>query len=293
MTLGANYHYFDLDNDIIGMKRGETKSLSKTLPADSPKQDLAGKTVRLVLTLKTLKRRDLPAIDDDLAQDVSEKYTTLSDLKADITRRLEAQRDAALRNVKAGALMAALVKRNPIDLPRSMIRVQAESQWRQMSAMFGQVSSADSDNALKNLKAEMFPNIEKSAVYKLKQSLIIQELAKDAHIECTPSDFDAEYERIAAVEDVPVERVKESFADSEEKSHLERLISERKLFDSLFARIRTEPGKTMTLSQLFEESRKEGPDEPEDSAALEAEKKSEEKAAKKPTAKSDEPAKTE
>jgi trigger factor len=227
---------------------------------------------------------------------VSEKYQTLGDLKADITRRLEAQRDAAVRNVKVEALMAALVKRNPIDLPRSMIRAQAESQWRQMSAMFGQVSSPDSGNALTDLKKEMFPNIEKSAAYKLKQSLIIQELGKDAHSECTPADFDAEYERIAALEDVPVERIKESFATDEEKSHLERLISERKLFDSLFARIQVEPGKTMTLSQLLEESRKDGSDAPEDSAALEAEtpeKELEKKPTKKTAAKSDESAKTE
>jgi trigger factor len=264
ITLGESYQYYEFDDRIIGMKKGAVQTIEKTYPPDSPKTELAGKTLRFVVTLKALKRRDLPAIDDELAQDVSEKYKTLADMKADITRRLEMQRDTAVRQMKIEALMNQLVKLNPIDLPHSMIHAQAEAQWEQMTAMFGQVQSQSSNNALEDLKRELFPKIEKSASHKLKQSLIVQTLTSEAKIECTPEDFEAEYAQIAELENVPAERIKENFESGEEKKHLERLISEKKLFDSLLTKTQVKPGKNMGFIEVLEASQQDSSEEEAD-----------------------------
>jgi trigger factor len=260
LTLGDSYSYYEFDSGITGMKKGETKTIEKTYPADSSRSALAGKTLRFTVTLKQLKRRDLPAIDDDLAQDVSEKYTTLADLKADIRKRLEVQRDEVLRNIKIDSLLMELVKRNPVDLPRSMITRQAESQWEEMTSMFS-VQVRGPDSSLLNLKKEMFPNIERSAAIKLKQTLILQTLANEQKYKLTPEDFETEYARIAALEDVPVERIKESFEKPEEKEHLSRLIEENKLVASLFSKVTVKAGKKMSFDELLEASQKDSADE--------------------------------
>ena len=69
-------------------KKDETKEITKTYAADDKDADLAGKTKKISVTVKAIKVRTLPDLDDDLAQDVNEKFNTLADLKADIKRRV-------------------------------------------------------------------------------------------------------------------------------------------------------------------------------------------------------------
>ena len=73
-TVGSGENLYKIDDEILGMKKDETKEITKKFKKDYEDTDLAGKTVKLNVTIKAVKFRDLPAIDDDFAQDCNEKY---------------------------------------------------------------------------------------------------------------------------------------------------------------------------------------------------------------------------
>ena len=85
-TVGSGRNIFKIDDDIIGLKKDEEKEITKTYANDDPDTDLAGKTKKIKVKVTAIKERNLPALDDDLAQDVNEKYKTLEDLKNDIKK---------------------------------------------------------------------------------------------------------------------------------------------------------------------------------------------------------------
>ncbi|MDR0289560.1 MAG: trigger factor, partial [Treponema sp.] len=87
-TLGSGHNAYEIDDDIVGMKKGETKEVSKTYPEGEGGSPFAGRTIKLRITLTALKEKKLPDLDDELAQDVDEKFSTLGDLKDSIRTRL-------------------------------------------------------------------------------------------------------------------------------------------------------------------------------------------------------------
>ena len=87
--VGTGYNVYKVDDEVLAMKKGETKVVTKTFPEDFETKALAGKTVMLRVTLNSVKEKKLPEINDELAQDISEKFKTLDDLKADIRKKLE------------------------------------------------------------------------------------------------------------------------------------------------------------------------------------------------------------
>lgn len=90
------------------MKKDETKEISKTYDAKEENKDLAGKTKKISVTVKAIKLRNLPALDDELAQDVSEKYKTLDDLKKIFQKVLKAQKIEKLQSSNHRAFLSSL-----------------------------------------------------------------------------------------------------------------------------------------------------------------------------------------
>ncbi|MFO8064688.1 MAG: trigger factor, partial [Spirochaetia bacterium] len=121
-TIGTGYNYFKIDDDLIGMKQGEEKILEKEYPEDSDVEELRGEKKRLRVKVKAIKQRELPEIDDELAQDVSDEYETLDDLKKDIRRRLEQTAESRVREMKKQAILDKVLENSKIEVPASMLQ---------------------------------------------------------------------------------------------------------------------------------------------------------------------------
>jgi trigger factor len=96
--LGKGLNLYKFDEEVVGMKAGDSKIFPKTYPGDFEYKDLAGKTVMLSVAVSKVKQKDVPALDDELAQDVSEKYKTLEDLKKAVREQLQSALDNRLRS---------------------------------------------------------------------------------------------------------------------------------------------------------------------------------------------------
>ncbi|MGE4453608.1 MAG: trigger factor [Sphaerochaeta sp.] len=136
-TLGSTYNFYQIDEDIVGMKSGEEKTFSKTYAEDSTVEGYAGKTITLKVNVQSVKYRDIPELDDEFAQDVKEEYKTVDDLVKATREKLQAALDAKLENEKLNALSEALLEKATIAVPQSMIDMEVEQSWKRYIQQIG------------------------------------------------------------------------------------------------------------------------------------------------------------
>ena len=252
-TVGTAENIYKIDDEIIGMKKDETKEITKTYAADDANEDLAGKTKKICVTVKAIKVRNLPALDDELAQDVNEKYKTLDDLKKDITKGLEANLKRKIAEVKSQSLLEQLVEKNPIVLPASMVAAEKENRWQMMAQQFRTTPEqldkmvAASGQSKDTMLEQMTGNAEKM----LKSRLIVDTLIREKNIAVTPEEVEAEYAKMAEESGVSVDEIKKYYSEPRAKEYIIDSIKENKLFDELYKQVKVTKGDKVEFAELF------------------------------------------
>ena len=252
-TVGSGQNIYGFDDDIISMKKGDTKTIVKTWKKDDKDADLAGKTKKIGITLKALKLRNVPDLDDELAQDVNEKYKTLADMKADISKNLNKTLETKLREIKSNALLEQLIEKNPITLPASMVQAETQARWQMMARQF-QIAPDQLEKmvgASGQKKEDMLKQWAGDSEKMLKGRLIVESLLKERNITVTPEDVEAEYAKIATGAGISLDEVKKHYADASKKEYLIDDMKEQKLYDQLFSEIKITKGEKTTFEDLF------------------------------------------
>lgn len=256
-TVGTGENIYKIDDEIVGMKKDETKEISKTYDAKEENKDLAGKTKKISVTVKAIKLRNLPALDDELAQDVSEKYKTLDDLKKDISKGLESAKNRKIAELKSQSLLEQLVEKNPIVLPKSMIQAEMESRWRMMAQQFQTTPEqlekmiSASGQSKENMLTQWTGDAEKM----LKSRLIVDALIREKNIAVTPEEVEAEFSKIADESGSTIEEVKEHYKDARAKEYIIDEIKENKLYDELYKQVKVSKGDKVKFADLFKNNR--------------------------------------
>ena len=129
-TLGSGYNFYKIDKDIIGMKPGDEKTITKTYTEEDEVPGYAGKSITLRVKLDSLKSRELPAVDDELAQDIKEEYKTVADLRNGIKADFQKKADDAAKHEKENAIVKKIVSEVSFPLPESMVKAELETRWR-------------------------------------------------------------------------------------------------------------------------------------------------------------------
>ena len=239
-TVGSADDIYKISDDVIGMKKDETKEVSK----DDKK---------ITLTVKAIKTRQLPALDDDLAQDVSEKFKTLDDLKADIKRNLEVAKTRKIAEIKSQSLLEQLVEKNAFDIPASMLAAELDGRWRMMAQQF-QTSPeqlekmiADSGQTKEAMLEQWTGDSEKM----LKSRIIVDSLLRSKNISVTPEEIEAQYAKIAEDGGMTVEEVKNHYSDPRSKEWLIEDTKEQKLYEELYKEVKVSKGDKVSFADLF------------------------------------------
>lgn len=236
-TLGSGQNNLDFDNDILGMKKGETKEFTKTYNTKDETPANGEETKKLRVTLTALKEKKLPELDDDLAQDIDEKFKTLDDLKNSIRNRLEKSLADRLRDYKVSKLLEKIIENTPVTLPESMVKAEVEGRLRNLARQYGldaakmmQMLSLGGDG-LEDIEGKWRPSAEKA----LHSRLIVEKLMEDQHIEANNEEIEKEIESFAAESDMSVEEFKERYREEKAMEYIKDEVKERKVFDLLLA----------------------------------------------------------
>ena len=252
-TLGTAENVYKIDDDIIGMKANETKEITKKYAKTDADKNLAGTTKKYSVTVKQIKVRNLPALDDDLAQDVSDKYKTLADLKADILKNLNIAKDRKIKEIKVNSLLEQLIEKNPIEIPASMLQAELNGRWGQMAQQF-QTTPEDLERmvvASGQKKEDMLAQWTGDAEKMLKSRIIVDSLLKSKNISVTPEEVEEAYQKLADSNGISVEDVKKHYADPRAKEWFIDDVKEQKLYDDIFAQIKVAKGDKTSFADLF------------------------------------------
>ncbi|MFP4491941.1 MAG: trigger factor [Spirochaetaceae bacterium] len=246
-TLGTEYNIYKFDNDIIGMKKGEEKVIEKEFPEDYEYQDYAGKKVKIKVKVTVIKKKELPELDDELAQDVSEEYETLEDLRTSIKKRLEEDLKNRLREKKIEKLFDQIIESSTIPLPESMIQAELENSWNN----FVQQARIGEEQVLKILEAQgktredLLSEWRENAERSLKFQLLVEkikELEPEA-VEVSEEEIDEEIKKNAENNDREFEELKQYFEDNNMMEYVQSDVKNRKLFDFLIEQSKIKKGE--------------------------------------------------
>jgi trigger factor len=171
---------------IVGMNPGDSKEVEVKFPEDY-RQDLAGRTAMFTITLKDLKEKELPAVDDDFAQEVSE-FETLAELEADLEKKFREKADQEMSANKEQALVKELLKKVEIDLPETLIQREVETMLRQTIIQMGQMGMDVKKVFTPDMVKQMGVRSRPEAIDRLKQTLALEEIAKRESLKTEPQE---------------------------------------------------------------------------------------------------------
>lgn len=235
--VGTHYNLYHMDDELIGMQRGADKKFSKSFPDDWEHTELAGRTVTLRVTVTSVKEKQLPDLDDELAQDVSERFETLDDLKKDLRERLHSNADTHVRNALIEQIMDRVVESSEVPLPKSMVAADMQRAWSGFAARSGQTpeqlagaieaGGGSVDQAIEDLR----PTVER----RVRHSLVQEALADREKIEVSDDDLDARLSEIAEQRGEDAEELRKRYESQNMLAYLHRELRDERLFDRLIA----------------------------------------------------------
>lgn len=253
-TQGSGYNLYKIDDDVLGMAAGEEKSIEKTFDDDFENEDLAGTKKKLSISVKAIKQRQLPEIDDELAQDISENYETLDDLKKDIRKRLDDTVESRLREQKVNALVEKIVEGSEVPVPESMVAAELQSSWQNFIQQFG----GNDEQVLAMLQAQgrtredVLADWRPGAENRIRGQLVVQKMLELEETEVGDDEIEAELERQAGSGQVTKDQAREYYEKNNMMDYLKRDIRERKLFDALLESSKIKKGKKLSFLDLLQ-----------------------------------------
>ena len=189
IDMGAPANPPGFDDKVLGMTVGEQRSFTLDYPADYAVAELAGTSVSYTVSLKELRRRVVPALDDEFAKDLGEDLDSLEALRARVRTDLEAEsRDASERQLRAD-LLKQLAKRLPFPVPGALVDREVD---RRVEEFARRLMSQQIDPRRANIDWASFRQGQREpAQESVASALVLDQIARRDGIEVTPADLDA------------------------------------------------------------------------------------------------------
>ncbi len=221
LTIGSGQFIPGFEEQLVGMAIGEEKTIDVTFPEEYHAEDLKGAAVQFKVKINGITVKELPALDDEFAKDVSE-FDTFDELKADITAKLtkaaEDRKNAELEN----AVLTAAAGNITVEVPDCMVEEQLDRIARDYDMRLAQQGlGLDKYLEMMGMTMEQFKNgFKQRALEDVKVSLMIEAVAKAEGIEITEADIEEEFKTISENYKMPLEDVKKYIPVSEVKTEL-------------------------------------------------------------------------
>ena len=208
LELGSGSFVPGFEDQVIGMKAGEEKDIDITFP-ENYHADLAGKAVVFKVKVHEVKEKEVPAMDDEFAKDVSE-FDTLKELKADLKKKITGERKESAQRAFEDVLMQKVAEGITCDIPDAMVNLQAE----QMANNFKQQLASQGipfDQYLKmtgTTEADFLSQAHGPAQEQVRMDLAVEAIIKAEGLEATDDEVNAEMQKLADKYGMDLESVK-------------------------------------------------------------------------------------
>ena len=218
LTIGSHSFIDNFEDQIIGMNIGDEKEINVTFPEDYHAEELKGKPATFKVSVKEIKEKQLPDIDDDFAQDVSD-FDTLDEYKADLKKKIAERKEAEAKRQKETEAIEKIVADSKMDIPQAMIDTQVTRMAEDFAQRLQQQGlSLETYFKYTGLTAEkILDDMKPEAVKRIQNSLVLEAVAKAENIQVSDDEFNAELSKMAEMYKMEVDKIKEFMGESEEK----------------------------------------------------------------------------
>ncbi|MCG3777016.1 MAG: Trigger factor [Nitrospira sp.] len=185
----------EIDSHVGGKKEGEALEISQPYPDSHPDPRVAGKTVVFTLTIKSVKEKKLPDLDDEFAKDCG-PYNSLQEIKGKLRDGMEQALKREIEDIHKDTIMKRLVETHHFDLPETLVERELEAIIRQhmQQQQKGGAQESPATEDLTSLRQEY----RDEAARRVKLSLVLEEIAEKEGLTVTQDDFNAEIMRLAS-----------------------------------------------------------------------------------------------
>lgn len=211
VEVGAHQFMPGLEEQLVGMKCGDSKEIRVTLPEGFGNPDLAGKEAIFNVTVKEIKRKDLPELDNEFAQQFGD-YETMEELRAKMVEYHKQQETERIETELRDRIIKALIEKNPLDVPQALVKGQLEFM---LDSFKDRLKSQHMTMEMMGMDEGGFRKRFRSAAEdKVKGALLLQALVEKEKITVTEEDLKQRYEKFAAGNSDMLGRIKEHFASN-------------------------------------------------------------------------------
>ena len=266
LELGSNTFIPGFEEQLVGVSTGEEKDVKVTFPEEYHADDLKGKEAVFHCKLNKIQNKEIPELDDEFAQDVSE-FDTLDEYKEDLKKQVAERKKTMADNADINAALDYLVKNTTIDLSELIINDQADNMFRNYANNFAsQGMSMDQYLNMLGQTAEQFKEMMKPEAEKqLKAQFILEKVAEKEDIKATDEQVDEKLSDMAKSYGMELDKLKEIFSED----YLEQFKEEMKT--ELAGKLLGENAvETEAATKAAEEAAKAAKDEAEKASKEEA-----------------------
>ncbi|MBM6925655.1 trigger factor [Pseudoflavonifractor phocaeensis] len=241
LELGSGSFVPGFEEQLVGAKAGDEKDLDITFPEDYH-ADLAGKAVVFKVKVNEVKEKQLPAIDDEFAKDVSE-FDTLEEFKKDLAAKLTERREAQAKRAFESAIMEQVMDNMEVEIPDPMVDFEADQMVEDMARRIqAQGIPFEQYLAMTGMNMDMFRAQAKlSAMERVRRDLALGAVIAAEGIEISDEELEAEYNRLAEEYKMELDQVKAAAPADDVKKDLAVKKAEQVIYDS--AKVGKAPAK--------------------------------------------------
>ena len=218
LTIGSNSFIPGFEEQLVGAVIGEEKDVNVTFPEKYHAADLAGKPAVFKCTVKAIKVKELPELDDEFAKDVSE-FDTLAEYKEDIAKKLKERKEDVAKREKEDKVVDKIIENAEMDIPEPMVQSQISQLMNDfIRRMQAQGLSIDQYYQFTGLdQAKIQEQMRPQALKRIQSRLVLEKVAEVENIEISDEKVDEEIAKMAEMYKMEADKLKEVMGDYEKE----------------------------------------------------------------------------
>jgi len=236
LLLGRGGYLPGFEEQVVGLQKGDSKQFRLTFPADYPRKDLAGRTAEFKVTVKEVKKRRVPELNDEFAKTVGD-VDSVAALRDKLREQLKARKTREQEAELKRAMLEKLAAAHEVELPETLVEAEAGSLLQEMLSTV-RASGGRLQGLAENAEALTARAFE-LARRRVKESLLLEAVARQENLAVSDAEVDAEIEAMAAA--YPAEggaAVRRAMKDPGRRAGLTARLLERKALDFLYQQAR-------------------------------------------------------
>ena len=218
LTIGSGAFIPGFEEALIGVEIGVETDVNVTFPEEYQAEELAGKPAVFKCTVKEIKEKELPELNDEFAGEVSE-FETLAEYKEDVKKKLAEKKETEAKNAKEDAVVDAIIAEAQMEIPDAMV----ETQQRQMVVDFAQRIQSQGISMDQYMQftgvttAKLMEQVKPQALKRIQSRLVLEAVVAAEKMEATEEEFEAEVAKMAEAYKMEADKVKELLGENGKK----------------------------------------------------------------------------